>query len=222
MRDTGIGIPAEKQQAIFERFTQLHTDKKKQYGGTGLGLSIVKGLLDLLGGTITLESVQENHTNGQSGGTTFYFSIPYQKEEAKAVKQNTTVNGKEYRFNNETILLVEDNLANTRLIEKILSDTGLNLQCTEYGEEAVDVACATLPALVLMDIGLPDISGYEATRRIKTVAPGIKIIAQTAYVSDDDKVKAFEAGCDDFVGKPLTREQLLAVINKHLNSNNNL
>ncbi|WP_303926029.1 ATP-binding protein [Draconibacterium sediminis] len=222
VRDPGIGIPAEKQQAIFERFTQLHTDKKKQYGGTGLGLSIVKGLLDLLGGTITLESVQENHTNGQSGGTTFYFSIPYQKAEAKAVKQNTTVNGKEYRFNNETILLVEDNLANTRLIEKILSDTGLNLQCTEYGEEAVDVACATLPALVLMDIGLPDISGYEATRRIKTVAPGIKIIAQTAYVSDDDKVKAFEAGCDDFVGKPLTREQLLAVINKHLNSNNNL
>ncbi len=221
IRDTGIGIPADKQQTIFERFTQLHTDKKKQYGGTGLGLSIVKGLLDLLGGTITLESVPEDRTKEQSGGTTFYFSIPYQKAEAKAAKENTTVNGKEYRFNEETILLVEDNLANTRLIEKMLADTGLKLLFTEYGEEAVDMACAKLPTLVLMDIGLPDISGYEATRRIKSAAPGIKIIAQTAYVSDDDKVKAFEAGCDDFVGKPLTREQLLAVINKHLSSTGN-
>ncbi|WP_297097232.1 ATP-binding protein [uncultured Draconibacterium sp.] len=222
VRDTGIGIPAHKQESIFERFTQLHTDKKKQYGGTGLGLSIVKGLLGLLGGTIRLESIQENREKGQSGGTTFYFSIPYKKAEPKAVDTSTTVNGKEYHFNEETVLLVEDNFANTRLIEKMLADTGLKLLHTEYGKEAVEIACSKLPTLVLMDIGLPDISGYEATRRIKSSAPGIKIIAQTAYVSDDDKVKAFEAGCDDFVGKPLTREQLLAIINKHLNSTSKL
>ena len=220
VRDTGIGIPVDKQQAIFERFTQVHTDKKKQYGGTGLGLSIVKGLLDLLGGgTIRLESEQKDHSKGQIGGTTFYFSIPYHQAEVKPANKNANANGKEYQFNNETILLVEDNFANTRLIQKILDDTGLKLVCTEYGEEGVDIACSQMPSLVLMDIGLPDISGYEATRRIKSVAPGIKVIAQTAYVSDDDKVKAFEAGCDDFVGKPLTREQLLAVINKHLNTN---
>ncbi|SES95076.1 PAS domain S-box-containing protein [Draconibacterium orientale] len=220
VRDTGIGIAADKQQAIFERFTQLHTDKKKQYGGTGLGLSIVKGLLDLMGGTITLESVQRNGTNGESGGTAFYFNIPYQKAAENTAKTTTTINEKEYQFNNETILLVEDNLANTRLIEKMLADTGLKLLCTEFGEEAVDIACTKLPTLVLMDIGLPDISGYEAAQKIKSAAPGIKIIAQTAYVSNDDKEKAFEAGCDDFVGKPLSREQLLAVIKKHLNSNN--
>lgn len=217
VRDTGIGIPSDKQNAIFERFTQLHTEKKKQYGGTGLGLSIVKGLLDLMGGTIRLESVKENHSEGQSGGSTFYFTIPYKKAEVRQAELKTKFNEIDYQFNKQSVLLVEDNFANTRLIQKMLADTGLKLLHTEYGQEAVEIATSELPALVLMDIGLPDISGYEAARMIKSVAPGITIIAQTAYVSDDDKVKAFDAGCDDFVGKPLTKDQLLAVMSKYLN-----
>lgn len=217
VHDTGSGIPHEKQDAIFERFTQLHYDQKNTYGGTGLGLSIVKGLLNLLDGKIWLISEQEDSASGKAGRTTFYFTIPYVNGKNEKTEKLSEADEKSYNFGKQTILLVEDNLANTLLIKKILSETELILLHTEYGEEAVKLAQSKRPALVLMDIGLPDINGYEATKKIKASVPGIKVIAQTAYVSEDDKTKAFNAGCDDFVGKPLAKKQLLTVINKHLN-----
>ncbi|WP_321346335.1 response regulator [uncultured Draconibacterium sp.] len=217
VHDTGTGIPTDKQSSVFERFTQLHNKKKQLHGGTGLGLSIVKGLVELLGGKIRLQSVVEKPDEGQSGKTTFYFTVSYQKAEEKESETKPAKNNDNYLFQQQTILLVEDNRANTRLIQKMLAETGLNILHTEYGKEAVDIAATKSPALVLMDIGLPDISGYEATKQIKASSPHIRIIAQTAYVSDDDKVKAYNAGCDDFVGKPISKEALLAVISKHLN-----
>lgn len=216
--DTGTGIPTEKQEAIFERFTQLNNDKKNIYGGTGLGLSIVKGLVHLLDGEIRMESEQEDPANGKAGRTTFYFLIPYVPGEKEKTATPIVVSHKTYNFNKQTILLVEDNLANTRLIQKILSGTGLTVLHTEYGEKAVELTKTKKPDLVLMDIGLPDISGYEATRQIKAIFPGIKVIAQTAYVSNQDKEKAFKAGCDDFIEKPLQKETMLTIISKHLNS----
>ncbi|MDX8341119.1 ATP-binding protein [Draconibacterium sp. IB214405] len=216
--DTGSGIPPDKQEAIFERFTQLNTDKKNMYGGTGLGLSIVKGLLNLLNGSIRMESELEDLTTGKAGGTTFYFSIPYVKGEKNKIEVHTAAINETYSFNKQTILLVEDNLANTHLIQKMLADTGLQLLHTEYGEEAVELTKEKKPNLVLMDIGLPDISGYEATKKIKETFPAIKVIAQTAYVSGQDKEKAFAAGCDDFIEKPIQKENMLAVLSKHLNS----
>lgn len=214
--DTGIGIPDDKQDAIFERFTQLHHQKKVVYGGTGLGLSIVKGLVELLDGKIWLECEPKNESNENVGRTTFYFSIPYKLAQPDGQSSILHEEDKNFGFQNQTILLVDDKPSNTKYITEILSDTGLTIIHSEFGKEAVEIAINQMPDLILMDIGLPDISGYEATRQIKKQVMNVKIIAQTAFASTDDKQKAFDAGCDDYISKPLKRDSLLSLINKHL------
>lgn len=207
--DSGIGIPSDKQHVIFERFTQLKHDRNQAYGGTGLGLSIVKGLVDLLDGKIWIES--------QPGeGTTFYFSIPYKATRILQHKSLIINELETLQFQNKTILVVEDDFFNTEYIKEILSDTGLNILHTEYGKDAIQIASIHSPDLVLMDVRLPDINGYEASRKIMEHNPNLKIIAQTAYAAHEDKQKATEAGCIDYISKPLKRDLLLSMINKHL------
>lgn len=214
--DTGIGIPLDKQDVIFERFAQLHQNKRIVYSGTGLGLSIVKGLLGLLGGKIWLESEIENLSSGKPGGTTFYFSFPMQIAKSPYQIQIPIVQPNEYHFTNKTILVVEDNRYNTAFIKEILSDTGLNIIYAENGNEAIQIATSQSLDLVLLDIRLPDITGYEVARQIKQQKPDLKIIAQTAYAAHNDKQKAFEAGCNDYISKPLNRILLLSLIKTHL------
>jgi PAS domain S-box-containing protein len=214
--DTGIGIPPDKQDIIFERFAQLRHDKNLAYGGTGLGLSIVKGLVGILGGRIWLESEQENLPEGKTGGTTFYFSFPFQIAQSANQTPASTDETRDYNFVDKTILLVEDDPFNAAYIKEILSHTGLSILHTEYGYEAVRIAGSQSPDLVLMDIRLPDMNGYDAIRQIKQQKPDIKIIAQTAYAAHDDKQEALDAGCDDYISKPLKRGSLLSMINKHL------
>jgi signal transduction histidine kinase len=214
--DTGLGIPPDKQHTIFERFTQLHHDKKVLYGGTGLGLSIVNGLLELLEGKIWLKSEPKNSKTGKPGGTTFYFSIPYKKATQTDLVQSADEEENDYTFQNESILLVEDNDLNTAYIQKILENANLKVIHAYCGLDAVKMAQSESPDLVLMDIGLPDISGYEACGKIKAFNANLKIIAQTAYASHNDRLKAYDAGCDDFISKPLKRGTLLAMIHKHL------
>jgi len=215
--DTGIGIPSDKHEAIFERFTQLNYEKKQPYGGTGLGLSIVNGLLGLLGGKIWFESKLENLPAGKVGGTTFYFSFPYKV--SKSVKREPVLKGEKhtYHFSGKTILVVEDDIYNATYIKEILSDTDINIILTKYGNEAVQFAISRLPDLILMDIRLPDMDGYEAIRQIKQQKPGLRIIAQTAYAAHEDKQKAFDAGCNDYISKPIKRELLLAMLHAQLN-----
>ena len=112
--------------------------------------------------------------------------------------------------------MVEDDPFNSAYIKEILSDTGLNIVTTESGLEAVRIATSQSPDLVLMDIRLPDMNGYEAARQIKLQNPDLKIIAQTAFAAHDDKQKAFDAGCNDYISKPLKRGLLLSIIHKHL------
>jgi PAS domain S-box-containing protein len=214
--DTGIGIPADKQEVIFERFAQLSQNKKYAFGGTGLGLSIVKGLVGLLGGKIWIESEQEDISGGRNGGTTFYFSFPIKMAENAFQKQVPIGEAREYHFNDKTILVVEDDPYNTAYLKEILSDTGLNVIITEYGHEAVRLTESLNPDLVLMDIRLPDMDGNELARKIKQIKPDLRIIAQTAYAAYDDKQKAFEAGCIDYIIKPFKRELLLSMIFKYL------
>ncbi len=210
--DTGIGIPFAKQEIIFERFSQLHNYSSRKVGGTGLGLSIVKGLVHLLGGNIWLESEIEK-------GSKFNFSIPYitsdsSQSEPEIIPQNHT-----YNFTNKTILIVEHDLFNTIYLKEILIKTGLNIITAENAKDAIKIAVSHAIDVILMDIGLPDMNGYDVTKKIKQHKPNIKIIALTAYASEDEKRKAFYAGCADYISKATKRNALLTLINKYLNIN---
>jgi PAS domain S-box-containing protein len=209
--DTGIGIPHDKQQIIFERFTQLKQDNNLAFSGTGLGLSIVKGLVGLLGGQIWLES--------EPGfGTTFYFSIPYKTTATQQQEPLVIRDSEDFHFQNKTILVVEDDQYNIEYIKEILSDTGLIIVHTAYGKEAIQIASIQVPDLILMDVRLPDLNGYDATRKIIQHNPDMKIIAQTAYAAKEDFKNAIETGCVDFISKPLKSDLLLSMINKHLSN----
>jgi PAS domain S-box-containing protein len=207
--DTGIGIPNDKQQMIFERFAQVEQGANRLYGGTGLGLSIVKGLIGLLGGEISLESELGK-------GSTFSFTIPYKTTQTLSHEAIITEKIEEYSFPNKTILIVEDNLYNAEYIKETLSGIGLNILQAENGKQAVDLSLSQPVDLVLMDIRLPDFDGYEATRQIRQVKPKLKIIAQTAYASYDERQKALDIGCNDYISKPTKQDLLLSIVNKHL------
>lgn len=207
--DTGIGIPSDKHDVIFERFAQLRQRSNQAYGGTGLGLPIVKGLVGLLGGKLWLESEIDK-------GATFYFSFPYTVSQQAHPDLKIVDETHEYQFAEKTVLIVEDDFYNAEFIKEILSETGLNIIHTEYGQEAIELAKSQSLDLILMDIRLPDMNGYEATKQIKLLRPNIRIIAQTAYASHDDKRKAVDAGCIDYISKPLKANLLLPMISKYL------
>lgn len=207
--DTGIGIPRNKHEAVFERFTQLNDQSRKNSGGTGLGLSIVKGLIELLGGQIHLESEPNK-------GSTFIFSIPV-KETTSASHLSSGLEKSDIEILiNKTILVVEDDYFNAEYIKEILVDKGINVLQAENGKQAVEKSINLPVDLVLMDIRLPDISGYEAISQIRQHKPNLLIIAQTAYAAQEEKQKAHEIGCVDYISKPLKKELLLSVICKHL------
>lgn len=207
--DTGLGIPADKQEFIFERFSQLNLRPDKLIGGTGLGLAITKGLVELLGGKIWLESELGK-------GTTFNFSLPYQKTASKHPEITSIVEKSIFTFPDKKILVVEDDIYNAAYIKEVLTETGINIIHTQFGNQAVQIALTQSPDIIIMDIQLPDITGYEAVRQIKEYNPAAKIIAQTAYAFDEDRRQAINAGCIDYISKPLNRDLLLEKIKIHL------
>jgi len=208
--DTGIGIPENMKEHIFERFVQVSQSSNKVYGGTGLGLSIVKGLIELLGGNLWLESKA-------NFGTTFYFTIPYCEATPESPEPIIHLE-RPIDFGNKQILVVEDDEFNYSYLREVLSVAGLNVVSAGFGNEAIRIATEQPIDLILMDIRLPDMDGYTATQQIKIQKPDIKIIAQTAYATPGDRQKAFDVGCDDYISKPINRELLLSMLNKHLRS----
>jgi len=206
--DTGIGIPNDKHDFIFERFSQLKHPSMQNIGGTGLGLPIVKGLVQLLGGNVWLESESNN-------GSTFYFTIDKIKADSTNVKNNTLVS-KHKKISDRTILIVEDDLYNAEYLKEVVGKITANIITAVDGMSAVKIVKEQKIDLVLMDIRLPDITGYEAARSILQDQPNIKIIAQTAYASNVEHQKAIEAGCVDYISKPTKQEQLLKMVNKYL------
>lgn len=208
--DTGVGIPFDKQQFVFERFTQLQDGTQKYIGGTGLGLPIVKALVGLLGGQVFLES--EPHK-----GSIFSFSIPFKP--VQLIPQHTIINKyiNKDNFIGKNILIVEDDPFNAEYIKEVISAVGVTILQTDNGKDAVDISLSQQIDLILMDIRLPNIDGYEATRQIRKQKPHMKIVAQTAYASQDEKQKALMAGCVDYISKPTKRDVLLSILNKHLN-----
>jgi PAS domain S-box-containing protein len=207
--DTGIGIPPEMQHTVFERFAQLNPGENKLVSGTGLGLSIVKGLVTLLGGEISLESEVGK-------GTTFSFSIPYKKTQPIELKPLTVEKGEGYHYSDKTILIVEDDSPNAEYLKEILTSVGFNIVHTEYGSEALKIVLSSNVDLILMDIRLPDMDGYQTTRQIRKIKPDLKIIAQTAYASHQEKQKALDSGCNNYISKPIKKDLLIAMINSLL------
>ena len=207
--DTGIGIPSDKQQFVFERFAQLQHSSKLNIGGTGLGLPIVKALVGLLGGEIFLESEQGK-------GSTFSFTIPYKSVQPLFNQQSTVESINKGKFIGKTILIVEDDPYNAAYIQEVLSGRGLHIMQAENCKQAIEISVNQHVDLVLMDIRLPDINGYEATRQIRQHKPQLKIIAQTAYAASDEKQKALDAGCIDYISKPTKQDALITMLNKHL------
>ena len=214
VKDTGIGIKKENQETIFVRFSQEEKELSKNVGGLGLGLSIAKENAELLGGKITLQSEKGK-------GSTFIVTIPYKPVFSEKIKNIINNDKKEIteKQNNYIILIVEDEEVNYLYLETLLENLELNLKIlhAKNGKEAVEMCKQNSEIdFVLMDMKMPIMNGFEATKLIKEFQPNLPIVAQTAYSSEEEKVQAFSAGCDDFISKPISKETLSDIINKYL------
>jgi PAS domain S-box-containing protein len=220
VQDTGIGIPENLHDKIFDRFRQGEMEMTKHIGGAGLGLAISKRLVNLLGGKIWLDS--------ESGrGTIFYFTIPCNSIEAAGIKNENVHRSKpdneivKPQENNEKkyILVAEDEEYNYVFIEEVLSGMNVSLVHAGTGDEAIEICKKNNPVidLVLMDIKMPGMNGIDATRQIKQFRPDLPIIAQTAFAMRWDKEKALNAGCDDYISKPINHDTLIELVEQYLN-----
>jgi signal transduction histidine kinase/ActR/RegA family two-component response regulator len=202
IEDNGIGITQEKQDNMFESFSQGSVQINRKYGGTGLGLSIVKGLIQILKGKISLKSELGK-------GTTFTFEIPLTYSEPKKVVTKVSEHSKNFKkldLSSIKILVVEDNKINQMITKKILNKMGLLCEVVDNGEDAVEKVRNTEYGVVLMDIHMPGISGLEATKRIRAFDKELTIFALTAVTLEDKMHEFDEAGFDDIISKPFKQE----------------
>ncbi|NOZ60194.1 MAG: PAS domain S-box protein [Calditrichaeota bacterium] len=213
VKDTGIGIKPESQNTIFVRFSQEEKELSKKVGGLGLGLSIAKENVKLLGGNITVES--------QKGkGSTFFVTIPYEPVYLKAKKRDSKDNKhkKDIKKEKYTVLIAEDEAINYLFLAIFLKEHGPNLVTlhARNGKEAVEM-CKKNPKIdfVFMDLKMPRMSGFEATKLIKEFRPELPIVAQTAYSTEEKREQALLAGCDDFISKPIEEHTLKEIIEKY-------
>jgi CheY-like chemotaxis protein len=223
--DTGIGIPTEKQQSIFEAFHQADTSVTRKYGGTGLGLSISREYARILGGELSVES-------REGEGSTFTLYLPLSARPAEVMPPSppelapelpavlATVSPEEARrLAGRKILVVEDDARNLYAITGFLERHGAAVLPAATGREAL-ARLQAMPDIdeVLMDVMMPELDGYAATRMIRAL-PGfasLPIIALTAKASDSDRKQSLEAGCSDYIAKPADNRQLLSIILRHL------
>jgi len=212
VKDTGIGISKERKNIIFERFIQEDIQDIHARQGVGLGLSISRAYIEMLGGRIWVESKKGK-------GSKFYFTIPIESigsEETEEENKSKIIN----KFNplNLKILLAEDDKTSSNFISIILSDYSKEIIKVKTGKETIET-CRLNPDidLILMDIQMPEINGYEATKQIRQFNKEVIIIAQTAYGLISDREKALEAGCNDYIAKPIKKEKLIELLEKYFN-----
>ena len=211
VKDTGQGMPQDKLKVIFERFGQIEQKDDKNQQGTGLGLAISKKLVELLGGKMWVES-----TEGE--GSTFFFTLPYDPELNTADEYGASSSSDdEISLNGKKIMVAEDEEMNRMLMKEIFAETGAEIIWAEDGGQAVDIARNRKDIdLILMDIKMPVMDGYEATRAIREFDKDIIIIAQTAYALSDEKEKTIKAGCNYYLTKPLNISLLMKVLSGFL------
>jgi PAS domain S-box-containing protein len=207
VEDTGIGIDPELHDRIFERFRQVETGLGKNYGGTGLGLSIAKAYVEEMKGKIWLSSKPGK-------GSRFYFTIPYKHIDKKEKKPSKNKN--DNFIKGLKVLIVEDNDVNYVYLKEIIKSIKAKVLHARNGSETIKLFNKHPEIdIVLMDIKLPDMSGYEVTRELKKINPDIPVIAQTAYAMAGDREKSLESGCDEYIAKPIKQEELINLIMKY-------
>ena len=224
--DTGIGIPEEKQNLIFESFTQADDTFTRKYGGSGLGLSIVKQLLRLMDGDIVIQSPCENEVfKSKNPGACFefwfYAEIDQDQEIKTELHGKVPKNGKNLQFDKPLeVLLVEDNQINQLLASTILESFGAKVTTADDGQQGFNKALAKKFDIILMDVQMPVLNGYESTQKIRELDAEIPIIGLTANVYKEDIDKCLEAGMNAHLGKPFTEEELFGTMKKFLKIDN--
>lgn len=216
VKDTGIGIPAERQQAIFERFIQADIEDRRAAQGAGLGLSIAKAYAELLGGNIWLKSEE-------GSGSVFYFTLPYKPlsyaNSSENKPQNTTAIVKvkdKKNLKKFKVLIAEDDEVSEKLLKIILAKCTDILLTAGNGSQVLETINHHPDIdLIFMDIQMPEINGLEATRQIRKINRDIIIVAQTAFGMLEDREKAKAAGCNDYISKPLKKEEVQAILTKY-------
>jgi len=213
VEDTGIGMTKEEMNIVFSRFKRTNVSEEKNISGTGLGLSISKNLVELLGGQMWVSSLPGE-------GTRFWFHLPYNRIMDTGLitqKIKTTNTEGNYNWSGRTILVAEDDENSYIFLKEILQRSGATVIHAVNGKEAVDAVKLTRAIdLIMMDVQMPLLDGYAATREIKEIHPNLPIIAQTAYAMDGDKEKSILAGCDDYLTKPIDPGKLLDKISQFL------
>jgi CheY-like chemotaxis protein len=208
VKDTGMGINQSQKEIIFERFRQGSESLTRKYEGSGLGLSISKSYIEMLDGQIWVDSEE-------GIGSIFYFTIPYNavSEEKNAIEYADSEKYKEVQLKNLKILVAEDDEISYSLLTRTLQKISKEVIHAKTGVEAI-ASCHNNPNLdlVLMDIKMSDMDGYEATRQIRQFNKDVIIIAQTAYGFSGDREKAIVAGCNDYISKPINKTLLYELI----------
>jgi PAS domain S-box-containing protein len=217
VKDTGEGIPEEQKEIIFERFRQGSESLTRNYEGAGLGLAISKSYVKMLGGTIRVVNNPDGD-QGQRKGSIFYFTIPYhavsgEKDMGKKAASEIQSESQNAKLK---VLITEDDMASEKLLSSFVKGFSKEIIIAKTGSEAIE-ACRNNPEidLVLMDLKMPEMDGYCATREIRMFNKKVVIIAQSAYAKSGDKEKALEAGCNDYISKPLSKTLLMSLVQKH-------
>lgn len=205
--DTGIGIPEDKLQTVFESFSQGSIEVNRKYGGTGLGLTIVKKLIELLGGEIKLKSEVGK-------GSTFTFKLDFKinKEPLEAVEEKKPYNDNQLK--NKSILLIEDNKINQMITRKMLENKAISCEIIDNGEDAVELLKIKRFDMILMDVHLPGINGTTATKLIREFDKTTPIIALTAISLDENRDMLLSYGMNDVITKPFIPDEFYSIIAK--------
>ncbi len=206
VKDTGIGIPAEFKEIIFERFRQA--DENRYHEGAGLGLSITKGIIDLLGGKIWFSSVLNK-------GTTFYFTIPQATPEKKKTIEKEPVS-EVPDLKGKTVIIAEDDYNSFYYLRLLIKNLNANVLHAENGKALMNLIEHKVPDLILLDINMPVMSGYQCLEEIKKMGIKTKIIAQTAYAISSEREKCLQSGCDGYISKPVTKTDFYSELYKVL------
>lgn len=221
VEDTGTGIPKEKIEGIFDPFKQADASTTRKFGGTGLGLTICRQLVDLMKGTVGVESEPGK-------GSNFWFEVPLKMEanepQAESYSESGTIEDKEYPLKEMKVLVADDDKMSQLVVQKFLEKEGISAEMVETGAEAIDALKRMSFSAILMDVQMPDMGGLEATEIIREMeektGQRIPIIIITASAMVEDRDNSIEAGADDFITKPIDKTRLINTLNKYSDTKN--